>query len=87
MPRYDGTGPRGAGPMTGRGEGYCAMELSEADRPARGFAGLEARPVELEESAAAPARWSARAARRWSLFGRGLARAARRGRGRRLSGW
>lgn len=24
MPRRDGTGPRGAGSMTGRGFGYCA---------------------------------------------------------------
>jgi hypothetical protein len=24
MPRYDGTGPEGQGPMTGRGRGYCA---------------------------------------------------------------
>ncbi len=24
MPRGDGTGPNGAGPMTGRAEGYCA---------------------------------------------------------------
>jgi Family of unknown function (DUF5320) len=23
MPRLDGTGPQGAGPMTGRGRGYC----------------------------------------------------------------
>jgi len=23
MPRYDGTGPRGKGPRTGRGMGYC----------------------------------------------------------------
>jgi len=25
MPGYDGTGPRGIGPMTGRGMGYCAV--------------------------------------------------------------
>lgn len=24
MPRFDGTGPLGMGPMTGRGMGYCA---------------------------------------------------------------
>ena len=23
MPRFDGTGPRGTGPVTGRGMGYC----------------------------------------------------------------
>ena len=27
MPGFDGTGPRGLGPMTGRGEGYCAIVL------------------------------------------------------------
>ncbi|MCK4580653.1 MAG: DUF5320 domain-containing protein, partial [Dehalococcoidia bacterium] len=25
MPAFDGTGPRRLGPMTGRGEGYCAV--------------------------------------------------------------
>jgi hypothetical protein len=25
MPRFDGTGPLGQGPMTGRGMGYCAV--------------------------------------------------------------
>ena len=25
MPRGDGTGPTGAGPMTGKGLGYCAI--------------------------------------------------------------
>lgn len=29
MPRGDGTGPLGEGPMTGRGRGYCVMELPE----------------------------------------------------------
>lgn len=32
MPGYDGTGPRGMGPMTGRGLGYCAVPGA-----ARGF--------------------------------------------------
>lgn len=27
MPGYDGTGPRGTGPMTGGGMGYCAIPL------------------------------------------------------------
>ena len=25
MPGFDGTGPRGTGPMTGGGRGYCAV--------------------------------------------------------------
>jgi hypothetical protein len=29
MPRFDGTGPMGQGPMTGRGMGYCAVPLSQ----------------------------------------------------------
>ena len=28
MPRFDGTGPMGLGPLTGRGMGYCAVKLS-----------------------------------------------------------
>jgi hypothetical protein len=34
MPRFDGTGPMGQGPMTGRGMGYCAVPLSQLG-PAR----------------------------------------------------
>lgn len=29
MPRFDGTGPGGRGPMTGRGMGYCAMPVGD----------------------------------------------------------
>lgn len=29
MPGYDGTGPAGAGPMTGRGMGNCAEPVDE----------------------------------------------------------
>ena len=28
MPGFNGTGPRGIGPMTGRGMGYCVIPLS-----------------------------------------------------------
>jgi hypothetical protein len=28
MPGFDGTGPRGMGPMTGGGRGFCAIPLS-----------------------------------------------------------
>jgi hypothetical protein len=28
MPRFDGTGPMGQGPMSGRGMGYCAVPVS-----------------------------------------------------------
>ena len=33
MPGFDGTGPRGQGAMTGAGMGYCAVPLSEVNRP------------------------------------------------------
>ena len=28
MPKFDGTGPSGKGPMTGRGSGYCVIPLN-----------------------------------------------------------
>ena len=28
MPGFDGTGPTGQGPMTGRGRGYCIVPLN-----------------------------------------------------------
>ena len=94
MPRFDGTGPKGGGPMTGRGEGYCVLELPEPDRPARGYAGLEGAlvhlegaPARLEAPAAWPSRWPPTAARRAPAFGRRRGWAARRGRGRCLPRW
>jgi hypothetical protein len=42
MPRFDGTGPRGEGPMSGRGQGYCVLEP-----PDRGYVGLASTPVRL----------------------------------------
>ena len=32
MPRFDGTGPRGQGPMTGRGLGFC-VEPGQPQNP------------------------------------------------------
>ncbi len=29
MPRNDGTGPRGEGPLTGKGQGFCVVQLSD----------------------------------------------------------
>ena len=46
MPRFDGTGPQGKGPMTGRGDGFCILRISEASGEAvTGFAGISGRPV------------------------------------------
>ncbi len=54
MPRFDGTGPMGDGPMTGRGEGYCVLELSESGRPVRGYGGMQGSPMRWDVSAARP---------------------------------
>jgi hypothetical protein len=38
MPGFDGTGPAGAGPFTGGGRGYCAVNLDDTNpRPAGGY--------------------------------------------------
>jgi len=57
MPRFDGTGPRGEGPFSGRAKGYCAIRLPEpgSDQPALGFAGLAGRPVQLRCDSPEPA--------------------------------
>jgi hypothetical protein len=49
MPGFDGTGPRGLGPMTGRGEGYCAIVLpsSRTAEAPYGYAGLAGVPVTM----------------------------------------
>ena len=75
MPGFDGTGPQNQGPMTGRGEGYCAIQIPKVPR---GYAGLQGIPVRL----------GARFARRLRpprRIGRG--RGAGRGRGRRSRRW
>jgi len=87
MPGFDGTGPRGEGPMTGRGEGYCALVLPspEDEGAPYGYAGLQGMPVYL---GVPPSRsplcrravgWLPMAMRLWRVF--------ERGRGRRRSPW
>ena len=44
MPRFDGTGPLGKGPLTGRGGGYCVLTVSDNSDPAD-VAGLSGRAV------------------------------------------
>ena len=39
MPGFDGTGPRGMGPMTGGGRGFCAVPL-RTDWPISGDRGV-----------------------------------------------
>ena len=87
MPRFDGTGPQGAGPMTGRGEGYCVVQLAGPDRPVRGYAGLEGAPVWQGP----PSRWPAQRlmATVWPrhVFGRGRHWGARCGSGYWVPRW
>ncbi len=46
MPGFDGTGPRGMGPMTGGGRGMCVVNLSaESNETAVGLAGHAGWPV------------------------------------------
>ncbi|MBA7640783.1 hypothetical protein ES703_48454 [subsurface metagenome] len=46
MPRVDGTGPAGQGPMTGRGLGFCVLTTSQENPgQVKGFAGLQGVPV------------------------------------------
>lgn len=46
MPGYDGTGPKGRGPMTGRGEGFCLLKLpGSPGEPLSGFLGRSGYPV------------------------------------------
>jgi hypothetical protein len=54
MPGLDGTGPDGRGPMTGRGEGYCALvrEQQDGTEMVEGYAGVAGRPVEIRLGAA-----------------------------------
>jgi hypothetical protein len=49
MPAFDGTGPRGQGPLTGRGEGYCAIRLPDPGtrQVPYGYAGRAGLPVRL----------------------------------------
>jgi len=46
MPGFDGTGPLGQDPMSGRGRGFCVL-TSSAENPDRvkGLAGLQGAPV------------------------------------------
>jgi len=47
MPRIDGTGPRGGGPMTGRGMGSCVLRFEAGEPPTvTGFVGAAGRPVQ-----------------------------------------
>ena len=52
MPRFDGMGPRGEGPLTGQGEGYCVMRLPRpgTGEAVVGYAGMQGTPVQSESA-------------------------------------
>jgi hypothetical protein len=97
MPGFDRTGPRGQGPMTGRGEGYRAAGLpDEVEQPAQGYAGWQDTPAQAGPPTVRPTLWAflARLLRpMWlgrllwgrgrGFWGRGLWGGRGRGRGRR----
>ena len=35
MPKFDGLGPKGKGPMTGRGSGYCVIPINTPEEELR----------------------------------------------------
>jgi hypothetical protein len=46
MPGFDGTGPFGQGPMTGRGLGFCVLTASEENPDQiQGFVGIDGKPI------------------------------------------
>ncbi|HUV93206.1 MAG TPA: DUF5320 domain-containing protein [Anaerolineae bacterium] len=57
VPRFDGTGPRGEGPLTGRGEGYCVMRLPKpgTGEATVGYAGMQGTPVQSGRALTWPA--------------------------------
>jgi hypothetical protein len=93
MPRFDGTGPQGQGPMTGRGEGYCAVRHPDSGEASYGYAGVQGTPMRMVARPTPgglfarwirPVLWLGRGFGRWfgrGFFGRG------RGRGRRFGRW
>jgi hypothetical protein len=46
MPGFDGTGPRGQGPMTGQRMGFCILkESKDKTGQVEGFAGIQGMPI------------------------------------------
>jgi hypothetical protein len=89
MPGFDGTGPRGEGPMTGRGEGYCALVLPspEGRSALYGYAGLQGTPVYLGEPCALPRRQFIGRIGPVVRPGRAFRRGRRRGQDRWFAPW
>ena len=51
MPGFDGTGPLGKGPMTGRSRGFCILTTPK-DNPGQidGLVGIEGKPIRKTDS-------------------------------------
>jgi len=47
MPGFDGTGPTGLGPMTGRGMGYCAVKFPQFGNLISGYSGIQGVPANV----------------------------------------
>ncbi len=48
MPGFDGTGPRGQGPMTGKANGFCLIRMpDDPGQPRTGFVGMAGDPVAM----------------------------------------
>ncbi len=92
MPGFDGSGPQGRGPLTGRGEGYCAIVLPQDGQAPYGYAGLQGRPVRMDRPTALTRGGSLLPRRPIGLFrrlGRAFRHGRRAGRGRfgRFARW
>ena len=85
MPRFDGTGPAGMGPMTGGGRGWC----NPYGPTYRGYGTPYPAPPPANDAGYPPAYGLGRP--RWGLGrglrGRGFPAARGRGRGRRGGRW
>ena len=67
MPGFDGTGPRGKGPMTGKAQGYCLLNIpDDAAEAETGFAGWTGEPVALAQDSRKMAGFSLRS-RLWEM--------------------
>ena len=55
MPGFDGRGPLGQGPMTGKGQGLCMLKIPDGKSGfMTGFVGLSGEPFSSERRAAMP---------------------------------
>ncbi len=102
MPGFDGTGPLGQGPLTGRGRGYCITPISSDKNVTTGNAGLQGYSLSSDYPYGFNYRRSANSLynnsyymqsgipmfpqRRWNYIGRGYGRFSRINYGRGIRG-